>query len=345
VACRYSRILTGDAAEIAIDGENGFVVTHEQRSLQALIGSWLHRLGPPSSTYRSVQDGRTPNLFRPQRKSHSKQVHPFLAPAGPVAFAHRGGAGEAPENTLQAFEIAVNLGYSYLETDVHCTGDGVLVAFHDDRLDRVTDRTGRIAQLPLAAVRAADAGFTFSLDGARTFPFRGRGIRIPTLEEILERWLDARVNIDPKADMCVEPLVALLNRLGAWQRVCIGSFSDRRLRRIRALASGQACTSMGPHAVALARLAAISGTIRRLDADCLQVPIHHGPVQIVTPRFVAAAHRAHLPVHVWTINDTAAMNDLLDLGVDGIMSDRLELLRDVFTRRDLPLNGYRRPTT
>ena len=177
-----------------------------------------------------------------------------------------------------------------------------------DELDRVTDRTGRIAQLPIAAVRAADAGFTFSRDGGITFPFRGRGIRVPTLEEILERWPDARVNIDPKADMCVEPLVALLSRLGAWPRVCIGSFSDRRLRRFRALARGQACTSMGPQAVAFARLAAVSATMPQHDADCIQVPIRHGPVRIVTPRFVAAAHRADLPVHVWTINDPAAMN-------------------------------------
>ena len=311
--------------------------------------------GPPGG--RGAGGGRAPQL-KPARGrscdppvtsdvpgiSPRARVHPFLDPAGPVVFAHRGGAGEAPENTLEAFEIAVNLGYSYLETDVHRTGDGVLVAFHDDRLDRVTDRIGRIAQLPFAAVRAADAGFTFSRDGGSTFPFRGRGIRVTTLEEILECWPAARVNIDPKADMCVEPLVALLNRLGAWPRVCIGSFSDRRLHRIRALARGQACTSMGPQAVAFARLAAASGTMRRLGADCIQVPIHHGPVRIVTRRFVTAAHRAELPVHVWTINDPAAMNDLLDLGVDGIMSDRLELLRDVFTRRGLPLNGYRRPT-
>jgi len=266
-------------------------------------------------------------------------VHPFLVESGPIAFAHRGGGGEAPENTLAAFEIAVRLGYRYLETDVHLTRDGVLVAFHDERLDRVTDRTGAIAELGIAEVEAADAGHTFSPDGGRTFPFRGCGIRVPRLQEILSRWPDARVNIDPKSDASVGPLAALLDRVGAWERVCIGSFSDRRLRRIRALGRGRACTSMGPGAVALARLTTASGVMRRLGADCIQVPISRGPIPIVTARFIAAAHRAGLPIHVWTINEETTINQLLDLEVDGIMTDRLRLLRDVLTRRGLALTG------
>ncbi len=266
-------------------------------------------------------------------------MHPFLDAPGPIASAHRGGAGEAPENTLAAFQIAVALGYGYLETDAHLTRDGVLVAFHDDRLDRVTDRKGAIAELGIAEVEAADAGYAFSPDGGSSFPFRGRGIRVPRLEEILMRWPEVRVNIDPKSDPSVEPLAALLDRLGAWSRVCIGSFSDRRLRRIRSLSRGAACTSMGPRSVALARLAATSGTMARLGADCIQVPMRRGPFAIVTGRFVRAAHRAGLPVHVWTINDEPTMSDLLDLGVDGIMSDRLRLLKDVFARRRLPLAG------
>jgi glycerophosphoryl diester phosphodiesterase len=264
-------------------------------------------------------------------------VHPFLVDPAPIAFAHRGGAGEAPENTLAAFEVARSLGYRYLETDIHLTRDGVLVAFHDDHLDRVTDRSGAIAQLGIAEVEAADAGHAFSPDAGRTFPFRGCGVRVPRLEEILARWPDARINIDPKSDSCVGPLAALLDGLGAWDRVCIGSFSDGRLRRIRALGGARACTSMGPHAVALARLTTASALMRRLGADCIQVPISQGRVPIVTERFVAAAHGAGLPVHVWTINEETTVNELLDLGVDGVMSDRLRLLRDVFTRRGLPL--------
>ncbi len=266
-------------------------------------------------------------------------MHSFLDLPGPIAIAHRGGAGEAPENTLEAFEIALTLGYRYIETDAHLTRDGVLVAFHDERLDRVTDRTGAIAELSISEVEAADAGYAFSPDGGSSFPFRARGIRVPRLEEILVRWPAARVNIDPKSDRCVGPLAALLDRLGAWERVCVGSFSDRRLHRIRTLAGGRACTSMGPWAVALVRLVATSGVMPRLGADCIQVPIRQGPVRLVTKRFVDAAHRAHLPVHVWTINDEATINELLDLGVDGVMTDRIRLLEGVFTRRGLPLTG------
>jgi len=266
-------------------------------------------------------------------------VHSFLAQSGPIAIAHRGGAGEAPENTLDAFEIAVTLGYGYLETDAHLTRDGVLVAFHDERLDRVTDRKGAIAELGISEVEAADAGYAFSVDGGHSFPFRGRGIGVPRLEEVLERWPSVRINIDPKSDACVGPLAALLDRLDVWERVCVGSFSDRRLRRIRTLGRGRACTSMGPGAVALTRLSAIWGAMPRLGADCVQVPIREGPVRIVTKRFVEAAHRARLAVHVWTINDETTIDELLDLGVDGVMTDRIRILREVFIRRGLALTG------
>ncbi len=266
-------------------------------------------------------------------------MHPYLDLRGPIALAHRGGAGEAPENTLEAFEVAVTLGYRYIETDAHLTSDGTLVAFHDERLDRITDRAGAIAELTLAEVEAADAGYTFSPDGGASFPFRGRGVRVPRLEEILVRWPQARVNIDPKSDAGVAPLAALLDRLDAWERVCLGSFSDARLRELRARGRGRACTSMGPRSVAITRLASTCGWMPRLGADCLQVPIRQGRIRIVTKRFVAAAHRARLAVHVWTVNDEPTMHDLLDIGVDGVMSDAVHLLADVFARRGLPLSG------
>ena len=208
-------------------------------------------------------------------------AHPFLEHDGPIAFAHRGGAEEAPENTMPAFAAAVALGYRYLETDVHVTRDGVVVAFHDDRLDRVTDRTGAIADLDLADVARADAGYVFSPDGGATHPFRGRGITVPRLDELLETWPEIRVNIDPKADGSVPALVELLDRLGAWERVCIGSFSDARLRRIRALSGRRACTSMGPRAVGAARVASMAGRMPRLGADCIQIPRRHGRVTLV----------------------------------------------------------------
>ena len=255
----------------------------------------------------------------------------------PVAIAHRGGAEEAPENTLEAFGAAVAMGYRFLETDAHVTRDGVVVAFHDPCLDGLTDRRGAIASLPIAEVEAADAGFAFSPDGGRSIPFRGRGVRVPRLETLLLRWPDARVNIDPKDDAVVEPLVALLDGLDAWDRVIVGSFSDRRLRRIRALSRGRACTSMGPHAVAVARAAALVGRMPRQGAECVQVPIRVDRIRIVTPGFVRAAHRAALPVHVWTVNDPAAMRELLELGVDGVMTDRPRVLRDVLAERGVSL--------
>lgn len=282
---------------------------------------------------------RAPDGAQLSAPSGTRSVHPFLDRHGPIGFAHRGGADNAPENTLAAFDVAVALGYVYLETDVHLTRDGVLVAFHDAHLDRVTDGSGAIAELDIDAVEAADAGYAFTPDGGRSHPFRGRGIRVPRLEDLLECWPQVRVNIDPKSDASVVPLGALLDRLEAWDRVCMGSFSDRRLRRIRELSGRRACTSMGPHAVALARAAAAVGRVPRQHADCVQVPLRHGRIAVVTARFLRAAHRAGLPVHVWTIDDAATMHALLDLGVDGIMTDRPGLLRDVFAERGLSLGG------
>ena len=258
----------------------------------------------------------------------------FLDGSTTIAFAHRGGAGEAPENTLPAFEAAVALGYRYLETDVHLTRDGVLLAFHDSSLDRLTDRVGRIGHLSLAEVRQADAGYAFTTDGGLTYPFRNTGVVIPTLEELLTRWTDVSVNIDAKTDDTVAPLVDLVRRLDAFDRVCIGSFSDRRVTRIRALAGGRICSSMGQVASGMAYIASRSGRMPRFHADCLQVPQRWGTLRI-DRRFVNAAHHAGLHVHVWTVDDEAEMESLIDLGVDGIMTDRPRILKQVLEARGL----------
>jgi glycerophosphoryl diester phosphodiesterase len=148
------------------------------------------------------------------------------------------------------------------------------------------------------------------------------------------------VNIDPKAGATVAPLVELVGRMEAWDRVGIGAFSDARIAEVRRLSGGRACTSMGPRAIAAAAASAASaGRMRRMGADCLQVPPRVGSVPLVTRRFVDAAHRAGLAVQVWTINDAPAMEALLDLGVDGIMTDELATLADVFRSRSIPLGG------
>jgi glycerophosphoryl diester phosphodiesterase len=236
-----------------------------------------------------------------------------------LPFAHRGGASELPENTLPAFARSVELGYRYLETDTHVTADGVLVAFHDDRLDRVTDRAGLIADLPWSQVREA------KVDGREP---------IPLLEDLLGTWPELRVNIDPKHDGAVDALSEVLLRTGAVDRVCIGAFSDKRIQRVVAKVGGGLCHSMGPRQVA--QLAAASQGLPgggRLRAPCAQVPVHQGPVPLVTPRFVRSAHARGIQVHVWTIDDRAEMERLLDLGVDGIMTDRPALLREVLEAR------------
>ena len=244
---------------------------------------------------------------------------PYLDHPGVLPFAHRGGASDAPENTMPAFANAVALGYRYLETDTHVTADGVLVAFHDDVLDRVTDRTGRISELPWAEVAEARIG----------------GEPVPLLADLLDAFPDARINIDPKADGAVAPLADLLLRMDAVDRVGIGSFSDRRLADLRKRCGPRLCTSLGPRGVARLKSASRRVPVGRIPAPCVQVPVQARGVTIVDERFVATAHRRDMQVHVWTIDDPGEMYRLIDLGVDGIMTDRPAVLRQVLESRGL----------
>lgn len=245
----------------------------------------------------------------------------FLNHDGPIAFAHRGGASEAPENTMPAFQYAVDLGYQYIETDVHATADGVLLAFHDSRLDRVTDRAGVIREMQYGDVAKA------RVDGREP---------IPLFEELLTTWPDLRINIDPKKDNAVGPLTEVLRRHAAIDRVCIGAFSDARLRTIREALGPDLCTSAGP--LETARLVAAARGLGKpwtTTFACAQVPVRQGPLTIVNRRFVDFMHAQHLDVHVWTIDDEAEMTRLLELGVDGLMTDRPAVLRRVLQDRDV----------
>jgi glycerophosphoryl diester phosphodiesterase len=245
---------------------------------------------------------------------------PFLDWPGPIPFAHQGAhrSGGPGENTMSAFEAAIDMGYRYIETDVHATSDGVLVALHDDTLDRVTDRSGVIGDMPWSEVRKA----------------RVQGTEpVPLLEDLLGLWPDVRVNIDPKHDAAVEPLADVIRRTEALDRVCIGAFSDRRLARIRAELGPRLCTSMGPRQVARLVAASRGMPTGRFSAACVQVPVKRGPIPLVTERFLATAHHRGLPVHVWTINDPDDMGRLLDAGVDGIMTDAPDVLKNVLDDR------------
>jgi glycerophosphoryl diester phosphodiesterase len=249
-------------------------------------------------------------------------VLPFLDQDGPIALAHRGGALDGLENSMAAFARAVELGYRYVETDVHATADGVLVVLHDDTLDRVTDRTGAVAALPWREVRAARIG----------------GVEpVPRLTDLLDAWPDLRVNVDAKSDRAVEPLLETVRRAGAIDRVCVGSFSDRRLRQARAALGPRLCTSMGPAEVRRLVLAA-RGLLPRAAVSrapaCVQIPPRQGRVVLAEPRLLALAHSLGLPVHVWTVNHADQMRTLLDLGVDGLISDDIATLRAVLEERD-----------
>jgi glycerophosphoryl diester phosphodiesterase len=283
----------------------------------------------------------------------------FLDHPKPAAFAHRGGAAHAPENSWQAFEHAIGLGYWYLETDLQATADGVLVAFHDRTLDRVTGRPGRISRLPHREVASA------LIDGTEP---------IPLLEDLLGAWPDVRFNIDLKDAPAVEPLAGVLRRTGAWDRVCVTSFSASRLRAARRVFDRQVCMAASPIGNAVVRFGGPRGArdqsrpgrVRvgrvpsrgpgnagpagqaagapRVAARGAQVPLAERlartgvrcaqvPATVATPSFVARAHALGLHVHVWTINSRELMGRLLNAGVDGIMTDETVALRDVLIER------------
>jgi len=246
--------------------------------------------------------------------------YPYLDSPAPLAFAHRGGAAGGDENTAGAFTRAVDLGFRYVETDVHGTADGVAVVVHDPRLDRVAGTRGSVARM-----RWADLA-TVRVGGAAT---------VPRLDEVLDAWPKTRFNIDVKADGGIRPAVDAVRRTAAGDRVLLASFSDRRLAGLRALAGPAVATSLGRRAVARLRIASVTGARLRLPASVVaaQVPVRYNRVRVVDRRFVAYCHRIGLQVHVWTIDEPAEMRELLDLGVDGIMTDHVDVLRDVYLSR------------
>ena len=245
----------------------------------------------------------------------------YLDTALPIAFAHRGGAAEGDENSMAAFGRAVAAGYRYLETDVHATSDGVAVVFHDDSLDRVFGRPGRIEDLTWADV------CTLRADGEPV---------VPQLIDLLDAWPDVRLNIDMKHDSAVDPTIEALWKCNARDRVLLASFSDRRIRWVRQLCGPRQATSLGQREVAALRFGAwygrgLAGFVPGVAA--VQVPRRYARIRVVDARFVRHAHRLGLQVHVWTIDEPAEMHELLDLGVDGIMTDRIEVLREVLEQR------------
>lgn len=247
--------------------------------------------------------------------------YPFLDSDLPLAFAHRGGAAAGDENTVAAFARATAAGYRYIETDVHASADGVAVLFHDPDLTRLIGDPRRVEDLTwreLSRLR-----------------LRGEPL-IPRLDETLDAWPHTRLNLDVKSDAAVTPTLHAVDALHARDRVLIGSFSDARLARVRAMAGPRQATSLGQREAA--RLWAASRWGRGLGgfvpaAPAIQVPVTHGPLRVVDGRLIAHARRLGMQVHVWTVDDPAQMHRLLDLGVDGIMTDQIEVLAAVYRER------------
>jgi glycerophosphoryl diester phosphodiesterase len=246
--------------------------------------------------------------------------HPYLDQGSIIAFAHRGGAVDQPENSMIAFQRAIEMGYRYIETDVHATKDGTLMAFHDDDLQRTCGLDIKISDVEYSGLSNA------RIDGKEP---------IPTLEEILSAWPNIRVNIDCKSDQAVEPLIAALQHGDVVDRVCIGSFSDRRLGAIRDAIGPRLCSSLGPREVAKLRLLSKLTSIKSFaGAHAAQIPLKQGPITLTNKQLVDHAHEIGLHVHVWTINDAEEMHNLVDLGVDGIMTDTLQTLKNVMIERN-----------
>ncbi|GAB3839853.1 glycerophosphodiester phosphodiesterase [Dactylosporangium cerinum] len=246
----------------------------------------------------------------------------YLDLPGPLGFAHRGGAAAGDENTTAAFARAVELGYRYIETDTHATADGVAVVFHDDTLQRMLGRPGRMIDVRFADLQTVRVG------GAAV---------VPRLDEVLDAWPDVRFNIDCKTDAAVGPTLDVVDRAGAHDRVLLASFSSRRLARIRARTGPAVATSLGMREVAALYAGSLTGRPVQVPAGvvAVQIPPRYGRLTLAGPRLIRYAHRLGLHVHLWTIDDATQIGHFLDLGVDGIMTDHIEVLRDVYAARGI----------
>ena len=251
----------------------------------------------------------------------------------PLLFAHQGGADLRPSNTLLAFQNAAELGVDVLELDVHLTADDDLVVIHDDTVDRTTNGTGNVGDMTVAELKQLDAGYDFTPDDGATYPYRGQGVTIPTLDEVLDAFPDYRINIEIKDDdmHAAERLSQIIGAHKAQERVIVVSFHDDPLSYFRKLQPFVA-TGAGPSETRTFYIlsAIYLSRFHRPHADAYQVPVSHGSAHFDTTKFIDHAHSMNQQVHFWTINDADEMRRLLQLGADGIMTDRPDLGMEVF---------------
>lgn len=257
---------------------------------------------------------------------------PYLTAEFPLRFAHRGSRILWPENTWHGFDAAVeDLGYRYIETDVQMSRDGVVVVFHDDTLERTTNGVGKVADWDWEDLATLDAAYSFSPD-EDVFPLRGAGVRIRRLDDTFDRYPDTYFNIDLKAKGAAWGVAEVVSRMVRHDTVMIGSFSDRKLARFRRITKGAVATSAGPRAAMSMYAASRLGKTVHRPASAYQLPpLVRGAA--IDARMVRSIHDAGAQLHVWTINEPEEMHRLFDLGVDGIVSDRPDLLNDVVKER------------
>jgi glycerophosphoryl diester phosphodiesterase len=255
----------------------------------------------------------------------------------PVNLAHRGASALAPENTIEAFRLAVGTGAGGLELDVHMTRDGHIVVIHDATVDRTTNGSGAVSEMTFDQLRRLDAGHNFSPDGGPTRPYRGRGVRVPVLGEVLKEFPGLAVNIDIKAGTpgIEETVFGVLREADALGRVLVVSIPHATVKRFRKVSGGHVSTGASRREIGIFYISSRLNLERLLRPayDAVQVPLRHRGIQVVTPRFVRAAHGRGVRVDAWTINQADEMRRLLDLGVDVIMTDRPGTLADVLKNR------------
>jgi len=272
-----------------------------------------------------------------KRRSKPAPNHPFLTLPTPLVMAHRGGQGLWPANTIHAFQRATELGVDILEMDIHLTKDGTLVVRHDPTVDATTDGSGLIADLTLGEIKALDAGYTWTADKGQTFPYRERGITIPTLEEVLSAFPNMRLNIDikPEDPTIVPKFAEMLQDYNRLESVLVASFHDSQLKYFRRLCPQVATAAGVQETRSLYLLNTLKlGSIYQARAIAFQPPEYQGRLHIVTQRFVRAAHVHNMQVHPWTVNDVDDMRRLLNWRVDGLITDYPDRLMDLLGRGD-----------
>jgi glycerophosphoryl diester phosphodiesterase len=243
-------------------------------------------------------------------------IHPYLNQPGISISAHRGGSIEAPENTLESFKYAIDLGSAYIETDVQLSADGIPFIFHDDDLSRLLGEDITFNSL-----------HSNEINQLKLF----ESYQIPTLEEALKKFPGTYFQIDVKTDEVALPTMQVIQDLDAFSRVCIASFSSKRLKLVKKNFP-ETCLSMGPMEILKLLLSSFGLYNKKVQGDCLQIPIYHYGIKLVTKRFVKFVQSLGLKIHVWTINDENTMQKLINIGVDGIITDRPKLLKDVLSR-------------